>query len=89
MLAGRPTQAQNQGYEFSHPNIHLNDKLLENVMAQSEDLELQDLCDMRQQQNIQEECQWRSNIEGIAKARELEPDQWFIPMNTFKQRCMY
>ena len=57
MLAGRPTQAQNQDYELSHSNIHLIYKLLENVMAQPEDLELQDLCDMRQQQDIQEECQ--------------------------------
>ena len=48
----------------------------------------QDLHDARQQQDNWEESQWRSNIDNVAKARDLKPDQWLIAMNICKWRCV-
>ena len=37
-----------------------------------------------QQQDIQKKSQWEPIISGGAEARDLEPDQGLIAMNTYK-----
>ena len=71
---GESTQVQNQGYELTHPNIHLISELLEHEKDVPTDPKLQDSHDTGQQEDIQEEPQREPIMDGVAEA-SLEPDQ--------------
>jgi hypothetical protein len=74
------TQAQIQWHEL---NYHLWTAGVHEE-ASFRDPKLQDLYDTGQQQDIWEESQWGVSTDGVAEARDLEPDQWLITMTIDK-----
>jgi hypothetical protein len=81
-----PPKPRSRAPNWPTPKIYIICKWLGHVKGPA-DSKLWDLHDAWQQRDNQGESWWGSNFDGVAEARDLEPDQWIIAVNICNWRC--